>query len=141
MARALVNGKARVFNSGLELLISNEFLEFLNADGTPCRPAQREPGFEDLTDGSSFLAGLNPGADASHPKETYRAIADTEKGMFSALSFVLSIKVPEDGLVPLASANADFIGAVEAAEVADNHIELLDLGKNGPPQILEFLNR
>lgn len=136
-----IQAQANLFDPGMKLVIQNGYMDFANADGTLCRPQITDQGFNDLAVDSGFLTTLNMNAPNNHPKEVYRTIAGTTPGQLGLLAWLLGVKpTPDDGVVPLASANANFIGAVDSAAVPDDHVEILDDAKNGQAQILLFLS-
>lgn len=140
VADALI-AKSNFFDPGMQLLISNDLLDFKNADGTPCKININDPGFQDLASNSAIVGSLNQGDVASrHPKVEYRTVAGTEKGSFAVADSVLGIN-PEDGVIAKSSANADFIGATGSIEVPFDHVNMLSNSLVAIPKIIELLNK
>lgn len=132
-----LQSRPALFNLGIDFLLSNNLLDFRNADGRPCQPSVTDSGFVQLAENSSFLATLNVNAAQSHPRESYRTLAGTSQGQLAIANFLLGIR-PEDGLIPLASANSGAIGAVRSDTVRLDHIDIVDQ-PTGLSQIVELL--
>lgn len=135
-----LQGNLNDFQLVIRYLVVNEFMNFTNADGTPCQVDVHSPGFNDLTDGSATLSVLNAGAATHHPEETYRTLGGNDPGLeYDFADFLIGV-YPDDGLVFLGSANpGSVIGAVKSNVVPESHSSIVDSAES-LQLILEDLN-
>lgn len=136
----VLQGDLDLFDSVIRYLVINEVMDFRNADGTPCQVDITAQGFSDLAENNGTLQSLNDGAAERHPLETYHTFGGNAPGLEYDVVGVLLGVYPDDGLVPLVSANpGTAIGAASAAVVAENHSTIVDDTSLSLPLILERL--
>jgi hypothetical protein len=135
-----LQGSLSLFNRFVRYLVVNQVMDFRNADGQLCQVSIDDVGFGDLAVGSAALARLNDGAANNHPEETYFTVAGNAPGFVLLMGNYLLGVYPEDGLVPLASANpGSLIGAAQSDVVAASHLTIVDDTKVALPLILSRL--